>query len=742
MEAAPNDSVVQHNVRQETASSVLSVSADVHVVENETQPSTSRQRTSAMKELGLQEVTEILGRKGCKNKDVVAKILVAKGVTKETLNFTRPAHQRLIIPWSSFEQYYNKTTKALSTGYPSLVEEEYKKTDFPCSFNSKGYHLIKSANHRSAYTMKGYCACGTKQTIQVQSFPSHRNPNAPNPDVVIFDVSYKGPFELIQGKKTGRHLNALERKKEAEKLAKQRPYARFVESESKMTIRRFLHNNHAQKTEHVLRQLKYETRKKGRATGILSEDLKQLKAELQNHPDMQSSNKAVEHGFIRTHSDDPFLVTLWSPGQIRVAGITDTWFIDSTGRIVKDVDKKRTLLHSVIGNIKISETKNATVPIMEFLTNKNNTNCTEFAIQHFLDEMKKSGIMHRPEKVVCDYSFQYLHAISEKLNGEPLIVGLNRVYEDLFTNSTSKPNSTSIQLCRLHLINSVNRHLKSKLVPDQIRKLALHAVAKLQEAENLTEFEEATTAAITCFGVPNVAAVVLDPIAHDFMFSSAQHPLPEDISKYFDSVTHNEDWKDLEKEWNDSLLQREQSKFFQYFVQREKRILEQNQPSDNNNPFFSEEVMSCLRDTYFPYVGFWSLAATDAAFETKKLLSNAPVENYFGRHKNNLHEEAKMDPVAYIKAHAITVQGLVKSGLSLCVANALADEATSSKRSRVKPGQATSETLGVTQPPPQAYITPIDVAEGSTQRLNTPRMSLINFLQYNSFSNPILGCDW
>ena len=116
-------------------------------------------------------------------------------------------------------------------------------------------------------------------------------------------------------------------------------------------------------------------------------------------------------------------------------------------------------------------------------------------------------------------------------------------------------------------------------------------------------------------------------------------------------------------------LKRDKSPYYEYFKNIRADLDAYNgrfkYNEEEKNPCFNQKIVYLMQNTYFPYVGLWTMAVpvNNNNKNFKPLTTNA-VESYFNKHKNVYHTDKKLYGPEYIKEHAEIVLGEVNCNLS------------------------------------------------------------------------------
>jgi hypothetical protein len=419
--------------------------------------------------------------------------------------------------------------------------------------------------------------------------------------------------------------------------------------------------------------VKYELKKEsGTKETELFYDLDKVPQQ-QQCMDIFTGKSVTSPGFLQRVSKHPFIITVHCPVQIEYAALADSLYLDATGSICKphEKDSKRLLLHAVVGTIKDSSTSG--VPVLEFITNKNDTSEIRSQLDLWRSEVLKINPLWNLEKVTVDFCFAYLHSTSWVFNNESLINNINSCFDSSFNNKPLRSNKVRIQICVAHTMHTFGRNLTRKAIPGNVRSLALHGMGKLIEVKNLHEFKHTISQVISVFGCDKLPQSIVRELSQDLKHGTLQEPYSEIISQFHHTIKTDEEQEILFPAI-DSDIQKEKSKYYQYFLTREQHILSSVAESNKkasptqqviHNSYFSREVLDVLV-TYVPYYPLWSAyGGLFPRIHENNTSSNAPVERYIGIHKNNLHPELKEYPPRHVEEHGPIVVGLVNENFQL-----------------------------------------------------------------------------
>jgi phosphopantetheine adenylyltransferase len=101
------------------------------------------------------------------------------------------------------------------------------------------------------------------------------------------------------------------------------------------------------------------------------------------HDEKEEATRSSKFASRTRISTKPHVVALYSPQQIKYGVLCDELYIDSTGQMVQDFEKRQVLLHSVLG--KPSHIKD--IPVIA-IAEAPSTSGTTFEIEMFLKARK------------------------------------------------------------------------------------------------------------------------------------------------------------------------------------------------------------------------------------------------------------------------------------------------------------------------------------------------------------------
>jgi len=270
-----------------------------------------------------------------------------------------------------------------------------------------------------------------------------------------------------------------------------------------------------------------------------------------------------------------------------------------------------------------------------------------------------------PTSITMDFSFPYLHSTCFAFNNEFLLDYINRCYDCAFSDSFHPESKAQLQICIAHVMHAVSSNLTKKAVPPITKKLALHAVAVMALSDNCGAFKECLTKTITMFGVRHVPKKFLETITEEVQKRS-QLEKSDTFAELELTLKPEIDFQTIVPD-TDSQLQRDQSKLYQYFLKKQeqvKKVMEEEHTTDDENPFYSTDVINTIRDVYFPYYPLWgSFRGRHPKTTINKVSSNATVESYFKNHKLSFHPSLNEYGPKYAKEHGKIVVGIVHNNL-------------------------------------------------------------------------------
>jgi hypothetical protein len=111
----------------------------------------------------------------------------------------------------------------------------------------------------------------------------------------------------------------------------------------------------------------------------------------------------------------------------------------------------------------------SSVPVFEFLTTKNDTVEIFFQVNLYRHLVLGVNKKWQPKPVTVDFSFAYLHSVSQIFNGESLVSYINQSFDCLHDALEQKPGETRKQ------VHAFSRKLSKRNVDKDTKTLALHS---------------------------------------------------------------------------------------------------------------------------------------------------------------------------------------------------------------------------------------------------------------------------
>ena len=128
-----------------------------------------------------------------------------------------------------------------------------------------------------------------------------------------------------------------------------------------------------------------------------------------------------------------------------------TAFIDATGSLLNN-EGRRTLIYSLCGFVPFRSVK--CLPLLEWFSASHDGLSIAVVIEEWLKA--SSGLLKKPDIIVCDFSWALLFAVSKAFNNKSIEEQLNAQWEML---QGRQCDLTVVRLCANHLIHMLKRRL-------------------------------------------------------------------------------------------------------------------------------------------------------------------------------------------------------------------------------------------------------------------------------------------
>lgn len=566
------------------------------------------------------------------------------GLEEFLLNFKPKFTFYIGIPSTTLDAIFDFTTnKFLGNAYQDIINEQFKIHQRVCTFNS-----VRGIDYRSKLvfcTISGECPCGLKFTVKITEKPKRGQTS-------VGLVQTQGTFKLIQYKGTGRQLRGVKREETKKELLSHKPGKIFSQKLNETSLLRSLHSNYEVKSDRVLQQLRYLAKQSPAVDENMFLDLDLFR----NEAKIKESGTVVQ-GFIQNYG-----CTQWRIDncQIKVHMFTESSLrlllqfynksdlilhTDATGGLVSSTHGKRFLYYLAL----IKTVEGLQFPLGSMVSQTG----TAESIAEWYTDMKKAILKIKPSfnksiasVAVCDFSFAQMHAICQGLNTQLLSDYIKTSYEIIQNRDTLEKSRCVIFLCTSHIIRSFMRLLSKHIphnLPDteddkkrkgkDIRKLAVHGLARFQSCLEFDDFLRTSHVFIETFCVPDLPDEKLE---QNYLFLT-NHEQDVDVEKYETEISSAENVNIQEE---DTTL-REKSKFYKIF-----KLIRQKAEQKGGtvlNCFYAPIVADLIEQYYIAYVSLFSAMMLQATGRsTVSRLTNSTIESEFQYIKNNFHDEGRV----------------------------------------------------------------------------------------------------
>jgi len=392
-----------------------------------------------------------------------------------------------------------------------------------------------------------------------------------------------------------------------------------------------------------------------------------LQKKLKHDPRLQSSENPEWNGFIHRINPDPHSVQMYSPMQIKFASICDTFYLDSTGQMVKNFKGKQVLLHSMLGAPSDIDPVSP-VPVLEFLAQSSTRLEVEVMLRGYTTEIRKVKPSWRPKIIVTDFSLAYLHALSLGFNEVPLEEYINRKYDNTMSELQPKAHElkTTMFVCSGHFLHFVSKYMNKKTLNKPAVTSAMHAFGHLIESKTKQQYTTVMDSVISLFGSKRIDENVQQEIVHFLNSNEINYDEIQHLADYQHTIKSDIIMEDIIPE-EDARIQKERIKFHKFFQARKNEILSKKSKYEGKkitrNTYYEPSILSTF-ERWNVYVPLWSKLAFEGSVTPSKTITTGYVENYFGQIKNSIHTVRNMREDLFIKEHSHVANSMVSDALA------------------------------------------------------------------------------
>lgn len=374
---------------------------------------------------------------------------------------------------------------------------------------------------------------------------------------------------------------------------------------------------------------------------------------------LKESYEKEKMAYIREISVDPFTVILISDEQIDfIKKHKIDLYIDATSSVIGRIERqKRPFLYSVVTK---PDPALPEFSLGDMLTTSQNIPKIEYFFNVMVREVRQKSGKLEIRKIETDYSIALIQASLKTFNRCGLKEYINKCAE-IILGEKSPDNMIVHHLCAAHMIQDFLRNLKKEhpKAKKQQREIAAKLFAMLQNSSTINEATLIFENTCKLFLSPYNTGDVQTAIKFIDLASELEHFDPNNDEEQED--TH--DRLDIEEGVEGKTI-KESSPFTKLFqktkddVYNEIRVQDNRSTPSQQNPFYSQEIVSCF-DRLLPLYPMWSgLLINRVTGLTRD--TNAPVEAWFKGIKHDMGIGLRSRPERFIMALRKQVHGRLR----------------------------------------------------------------------------------
>lgn len=575
-------------------------------------------------------------------------------IETEVLNYKPPEKFSFTIPSTEMESVFDFESRMFrKRKYVAVLSKYLTLEQKCCSFTATHTAYVgKSFEHYA--TIYGACGCKMKFTIKVLFKPEKGRDTK-------CSVTSDGVFKLIQENPVSRLITGVERTNLYDKLKLLGPSRLHMDRYLETSYYRILHNNLPERSLAVLRQIHAES--KVSLEKDCFEDIRLFEGEIRkDHPDriikgfVQNLDQLPDQVNILMYSEESLklLTTLQRKEELIL-------HFDATGSVVtsKGMTKKQAFLY-----LAVAKSRSYTFPVCEGVSQRGRS----IDISEMLGRVKTSAtLLYKQMKrlvgiAVSDFSFAMLHGMLRGLNNMTMQDYFLLCYRVLKDEVQFPANRSVIYICSAHLIHAFS-NLISKKVAKQLKVIALHSLAKIQESVDLQSFIEAIDCVCRLFESPHLETQELETMIAFIKNHSAEIDFESD-------TVPEEPEVEILNDFEDANTLKSSSPFYHLMVQQRKNLACKRPTSTIPNPFHSPIIVSLMQDHYIPYTPmFAAMVLNKSRRFTGTRVTNCRIEGEFNFVKNCFHGGQKQPLNIFVrenhKYHKGRVLGVLQTAFAM-----------------------------------------------------------------------------
>ena len=351
---------------------------------------------------------------------------------------------------------------------------------------------------------------------------------------------------------------------------------------------------------------------------------------------------------------------------LKILEISNVWYFDATGSILKDVkNQQKPLLYSIVCHDTIH---NQIIPVFEFHTTSHTDTTISRYLIYFKNALQTFGESSRsliPPFIVVDFSWALINSSLQVFNGFSVSQYLNMTYEIIFNcKKESDINffalKTRIYICSTHFLKTaIKKARKLANVPADVVTAFIYLFSLLQNSTSIKEFESYLKRIFLLFNQPKCTRLVLLSLKN---LSSAV--LNRNLSNIINDLNENTEIKEKQEEQNLIISDEEyenykkESPFTIYFdkvILTYEKLIKKRDKLKKDNYFFYPELFAIIRDCLHIFPFWTGVLIKDYNNRTKKFegvtrFTNNPVECYFKILKHSIiHRKKVRKKYSYIQ---------------------------------------------------------------------------------------------